>query len=1430
MMPALAMAATSKGCADINTGKYNQTFSVPPYDGTATRQDYQTDAYTLPTGLESDYYFNNGDVVNFTLSSRTGSGYFSVFEGDNSYTYVRNSRNNTGNLVSFTVNSNNKYLYYYYVFSNTTFDASGNPNSDQSAAHSNSSVFLTLSCTPAGGGSAPTVTAVSPTSGPAGGATSVAITGTGFSSVTAVKFGSVNAASFTVNSATSITAAAPAATAAGAVDVTVTAGGNTSATSSADQFTYNAPTVTGVSPANVPLSGGAITITGTNFVIGNTSFSVGGTSVGGSCTSSTTCTATAGAKAAGAASVVATTGSVSSTTNGTLTYLAVPTISAAFSPTSVSSGGNATLTLTVTNPNTGTALSGIAVGSATLPTNLTGSGAATTCGGTATLSGNALSLSGGALSASASCTVTLTVSSTNAATYNYTSGTVSASGPITLTGSTATTPTGLTVAAAPTLGLAISNGTLTQGQTGTLTVTPSATVANTSGTLTFAITLPANTSLSSSSGTGWSCSGTSTVSCTSASVITAGSNGNPLTLNVAIGASASVSLSFSGTLSGGGAAASANATDSATVVQTPASMAITSGNSQSAGVSTAFASALQVRVLDAASVVIPSSPVTFTAPGSGASGTFSGSGTNSISANTNASGIATSGTFTANATAGGPYTVSATAGSVSQNFSLTNTAAAPTVAAKSASVAYNTATPIDLSASVSGVHSSLSVSTAPAHGTTSIAGDVITYTPTTGYYGSDSFAYTAAGPGGTSGAATVTLTVATPAAPTVAAKSASIAYDTATPIDLTASVSGVHGSLTVSTAPAHGTTSIAGDVITYTPTTGYYGSDSFAYTATGPGGTSGAATVTLTVATPAAPTVAAKSASIAYNTATPIDLTASVSGVHSSLTVSTAPAHGTTSIAGDVITYTPTTGYYGSDSFGYTATGPGGTSAAATVTLTVATPAAPTVAAKSASIAYDTATPIDLTASVSGVHSSLTVSTAPAHGTTSIAGDVITYTPTTGYYGSDSFAYTATGPGGTSGAATVTLTVATPAAPTVAAKSASIAYNTATPIDLTASVSGVHSSLTVSTAPAHGTTSIAGDVITYTPTTGYYGSDSFGYTATGPGGTSAAATVTLTVATPAAPTVAAKSASIAYDTATPIDLTASVSGVHSSLTVSTAPAHGTTSIAGDVITYTPTTGYYGSDSFGYTATGPGGTSTAATVTLTVATPAAPTVAAKSASVAYNTATPIDLTASVSGVHGSLTVSTAPAHGTTSIAGDVITYTPTTGYYGSDSFGYTATGPGGTSGAATVTLTVATPAAPTVAAKSASIAYNTATPIDLTASVSGVHSSLTVSTAPAHGTTSIAGDVITYTPTTGYYGSDSFGYTATGPGGTSSAATVTLTVATPAAPTVAAKSASIAYDTATPIDLTASVSGVHGSLTVSTAPAHGTTSIAGDVIT
>ena len=74
------------------------------------------------------------------------------------------------------------------------------------------------------------------------------ITGTNLTGATAVNFGANAATGHSVNSATSITATSPAGSA-GTVDVTVTTPGGTSATSSADHFTYvAAPTVTGVSP------------------------------------------------------------------------------------------------------------------------------------------------------------------------------------------------------------------------------------------------------------------------------------------------------------------------------------------------------------------------------------------------------------------------------------------------------------------------------------------------------------------------------------------------------------------------------------------------------------------------------------------------------------------------------------------------------------------------------------------------------------------------------------------------------------------------------------------------------------------------------------------------------------------------------------------------------------------------------------------------------------------------------------------------------------------------------------------------------------------------------------------------------------------------------------------------------------------------------
>ena len=67
---------------------------------------------------------------------------------------------------------------------------------------------------------------------------------------------------------------------------------------------------------------------------------------------------------------------------------------------------------------------------------------------------------------------------------------------------------------------------------------------------------------------------------------------------------------------------------------------------------------------------------------------------------------------------------------------------------------------------------------------------------------------------------------------------------------------------------------------------------------------------------------------------------------------------------------------------------------------------------------------IDLSAHVSGLVTSIAIAARTAHGTANLSGSLATYVPARGFSGADSFAFTATGPGGTSDPAIVTLQVA----------------------------------------------------------------------------------------------------------------------------------------------------------------------------------------------------------------------------------------------------------------------------------------------------------------------------------------------------------------------------------------------------------------------
>ena len=110
--------------------------------------------------------------------------------------------------------------------------------------------------------SAPTITSLSPTSGPVG--TSVTITGTNFGSTqgtSSVKFFNGVAATPTSWTATTITAPVPSSATTGNVVVTV---GGVASNGVSFTVTTPAPTITSLSPTSGPV-GTSVTITGTNF-------------------------------------------------------------------------------------------------------------------------------------------------------------------------------------------------------------------------------------------------------------------------------------------------------------------------------------------------------------------------------------------------------------------------------------------------------------------------------------------------------------------------------------------------------------------------------------------------------------------------------------------------------------------------------------------------------------------------------------------------------------------------------------------------------------------------------------------------------------------------------------------------------------------------------------------------------------------------------------------------------------------------------------------------------------------------------------------------------------------------------------------------------------------------------------------------------------
>jgi hypothetical protein len=203
---------------------------------------------------------------------------------------------------------------------------------------------------------APTLTSVSPTSGPIQGGITITFTGTNFVSGATITIGGTPMTGVTFVSSTTLRATAPWGNA-GQKTVVVTNPNGQSATL-VNAYTYGtpttpAPTLTSISPLTGPTTGGTVvTMNGSNFVSGMTA-TIGGTAMTAvTYVSATQIRATTPAGTAGAKTIVVTSGSQSATLANAFTYTAPatpgPTLTSV-SPTSGPIQGGNTITMTGTN-------------------------------------------------------------------------------------------------------------------------------------------------------------------------------------------------------------------------------------------------------------------------------------------------------------------------------------------------------------------------------------------------------------------------------------------------------------------------------------------------------------------------------------------------------------------------------------------------------------------------------------------------------------------------------------------------------------------------------------------------------------------------------------------------------------------------------------------------------------------------------------------------------------------------------------------------------------------------------------------------------------------------------------------------------------------------------------------------------------------------
>ena len=807
------------------------------------------------------------------------------------------------------------------------------------------------------------------------------------------------------------------------------------------------------------------------------------------------------------------------------------------------------------------------------------------------------------------------------------------------------------------------------------------------------------------------------------------------------------------------------------------------------------------------------------------------------------------------------------------------------------------------------------ITSSPKHGNCTGTAPSLTYTPNTDFVGNDSLSYTVTDSlGYTSAPATVNIEIF--GTPTANAQSQSTIVNT--PITLTLSGNDPDTpplplSSSIVTGPAHGSLSPisqASQQVTYTPNTGYYGTDSFTFKMNNGYLDSAPATVNITVIgkpiatsqtlscmgyaaimlsgsdpnTPALP--------LTYRIITPPDPNYSLTDIDpdthevdygnerdfdyygqdsfsfvvnngyldsdpatvtiylpEQLTLSipqntsvdifladlpdnpleyaieAGPWEGTLGLIDPVshlISYTPDTGFSGFDCFYYAIYNDENSAAWQAVYINVMAP--PVVTDQT--VITDMDTPVSIT--LSGVdpnNAALTfyIDSNPQLGILSGTAPNLTYTPNTGINGADSFTYHVVDADGfASIEATVSITVDGP--PTAFSLTVSTNQNTPVAIPLIGtdpeSEALAYFVDTTIAEPENGTLSGTVPNLTYTPNPWYFGDDCiYFYVVNADGICSTDGVVTIMV-NENPPT--ANSQTVSTNLNAPVSITLTGTDPEGEAltyfvdTTIAGPANGTLSGTAPNLTYTPNPGYFGDDVIDfYVVNADGFTSTDGVVTIKIT---ENPLTANSQMVSTDLNTPVSFTLTGTDSTGEAltyfvdTNFTEPENGTLSGTAPNLTYTPNPDYYGIDVFFFYVVNTDGISSTdGTVTVTVSGNP-PTANSQQLTTALNTPVTITLTgtdpASESLTYTLDTMDSGPDNGTLTGTAPNLTYTPNSGFSGEDSFTFSVTNTDGlTSDSAVVSIYVVQPPTVSISARLQNAGFNAGAPFTIMADAAGM-----------------------